>query len=282
MSKPTRLVGIELGSGRRTAVVALDYFPEQGKVFVHSIRTNFESSREENKDEQLISHINSLAADSIGVDAPLSLPPCMQCTLPSCPSFGLCEVDQVRWMREQAARAGTPARPRYASPYSRRPVDFLLRGAWQTEAEFPVDESFGAARAPLAAHMQYLKRHFKAASFLEVIPRLALSGIAEQYGIYPRELRRSRDVEEGVENRLNILEKWSGTAASPRVPNLFLYNAELQQLAQELNVFDALLCAWMVLYEKLGLLEEAEFNPAWGRVAKPIAINRAPEIRPEP
>jgi hypothetical protein len=265
------MMGIELGSGRRTAVVALDHFPEQGKVFISGLRTNFQSSREENSDDQLTAFVNELAPEVIGVDAPLSLPPCMECKISVCPSFSHCEVDSVRWMREQTSRAD--GKTRYPSPYSQRPVDFLLRGPWQEGMEFPVDESFGASRAPLAAHMQYLKRHLHAENFLEVIPRLALAGIAEQYGLYPREVRRARDVEEGAENRLAILEKMSEAAPS-RVPHLFLYNAELVQLAQEISAFDALLCAWMALYKSLDLLETPEFDPAWGYVAKPKLLKR--------
>lgn len=281
MANFRRMMGIELGSGRRTAVVALDYFPDQRKVFLSALKTNFESSRQEHSDEQLISTVNELAPEIIGVDAPLSLPPCMECRLPACPSFGQCEVAAVRWMREEAARS--EGKVRYPSPYSQRPVDFLLRGRWQQEMQFPVDESFGASRAPLAAHMHYLRRHLQAETFLEVIPRLALAGIAEQYGLYPREVRRARDVEEGVENRFAILEKMSEVPQNALVPHLFLYNAELNQLAQEISAFDALLCAWMALYQHLDLLEDSELDPAWGTVAKPRPLRRErprPELGP--
>jgi hypothetical protein len=266
MADKTRYVGLELGSGRRTAVVALDYFPDQKKVFLAELRSNYQASDEQSSDDQLIAYVNSLEPSVIGIDAPLSLPPCIDCKL-ECPTVALCEVPAVRWMREEAKRWGTG---KFPSPYTQRPVDYLLRGKWQDEAvvPFPTDESFGSSRAPLAARMQYLKRHFEA-SLLEVNPRLALSALANQFDFSSRELRRSRDVDDGLENRFALLDKMSAPPRCEEAPHLFLYNSEISQLSQELSAFDALLCAWMAAYEGLGLLEQPEFKAEWGQIAKP-------------
>lgn len=275
MSTKTRYVGLELGSGRRTAVVTLDYFPEQKKVFLAELRANFQSSEEQSSDDQLIAYLNGLEPEIIGVDAPLSLPPCVACRLDICPTFSRCEEAPVRWMREEGKRFG---KSRFPSPYTQRPVDFLLRGKWQDDAivPFPVDESFGSSRAPLAARMQYLRRHLEAETLLEVNPRLALSGIADQYDFNSRELRRARDVEDGLENRFTLLDKLSSPPRHPEIPHLFLYNSEISQLSQELTAFDALLCAWMAVYEGLGLLEEPEFDPRWGNIARPRKLLGGP------
>lgn len=265
MSEKLRYVGIELGSGRRTAVVALDYFPDKKKAFLAEVRTSFAATEQASSDDQLITAVNELAPIILGVDAPLSLPPCIGCQL-DCPTVPLCEVPAVKWMREESKRWR-----RFPSPYTQRPVDYLLRGKWQDDAviPFPVDESFGSSRAPLAARMQYLQRHFTAETLLEVNPRLALGGIAAQFDLSPREIRRCRDVEDGVENRLFLLDKLSAPSRFEEIPHLFLYNSEISQLAQEITAFDALLCAWMAVYEDLGLLEEPEFDPEWGQMARP-------------
>jgi hypothetical protein len=265
MSEKIRYVGIELGSGRRTAAVALDYFPEQKKIFLAEVRTNFSSTNELSSDDQLISAVNELAPEVLGIDAPLTLPPCVGCPL-ACPTVARCEVPAVRWMREEGKKWR-----RFPSPYTQRPVDYLLRGKWQDDAliPFPTDESFGSSRAPLAARMQYLQRHFKTETLLEVNPRLALGGIADQFEFSAREIRRCRDVEDGVENRLSLLDKLSTPSRFAEIPHLFLYNSEIAQLAQEITAFDALLCAWMAAYEDLGLLEEPELEPSWGNMARP-------------
>lgn len=273
MSEKLRYVGLELGSGRRTTVVALDYFPEQKKVFLAELRGNFQNTEEQSSDDQLIAHLNGLEADVLGVDAPLTLPPCLQCKADLCPGVSHCEMPAVKWMREEAKRWG---KARYPTPYTQRPVDFLLRGKWQDDAvvPFPTDESFGSSRAPLAARMQYLQRHLECEEILEVNPRLALSSLADQYDFSPRELRRSRDVEDGLENRFTLLDKMSAAPKFAELPHLFLYNSEISQLSQELSAFDALLCAWMAAYKGLGLLEAPEIPEEWGNVARPRRLGR--------
>ena len=273
-----RYVGIELGGSRRTAVVALDYFPSDQKAFLTNIVSPPEAEEGESPDDTLIRTVNALEALRIGVDAPLTLPPCVRCPLP-CPTVAHCEVPAVRWMREEA-KAARFGKGRQPNPYVQRPVDFLLRGPWQEDAlvPFPVDESFGSSRAPLAARMQYLQRHLSAEeSFLEVNPRLALGGIAPWYGLQPREVRRARDLDEGVEIRLELLDALSQPPRTQGAPQLFLYNSDITTLAQDLSAFDAFLCGLMVLSDALGLLEEPAFEPEWGTVAKP---RKLPLLRP--
>jgi hypothetical protein len=268
--KGDRYVGVELGGSRRTAVVALDYFATDRKAFLTSIQSPPQAEESETPDDTLIRVVNELEPLSIGVDAPLTLPPCVRCPLP-CPTVALCEVPAVKWMREEV-KSERFSKHKLPSPYTQRPVDYLLRGRWQEDAfvPYPVDESFGSSRAPLAARMQYLQRHLKTANgFLEVNPRLALSGIFSWYGLGAREVRRSRDVEVGAEIRLELLDAIARPPRSELVPHVFLYNSDITALAQDISAFDAFLCALMAMSDALGLLEEPEFDPDWGVVAKP-------------
>jgi hypothetical protein len=171
-------------------------------------------------------------------------------------------------MRQEAERMKWGRLP---TPYSQRPVDFLLRGKWQEEVivPFPVDESFGASRAPLAARMQHLARHLRCGDLVEVNPRLSLGILADWYGISAREVRRSRDLEEGVEQRLGILDALGQKPRVPGPPHLFLYNTDIALLAQDLPAFDAFLCGFTALLRDLGLAAEPELPPEWGEVARP-------------
>jgi len=275
--KGDRYVGVELGGSRRTAVVALDYFASEQKVFLSSLQSPPAAEEGETADDTLIRVVNELEPLGIGVDAPLTLPPCVRCPLP-CPTIALCEVPAVKWMREEVKNARF-AKHKLPSPYTQRPVDYLLRGRWQEDAfvPFPVDESFGSGRAPLAARMQYLQRHLRTVNgFLEVNPRLALGGVATWYNLGAREVRRARDVEVGAEVRLELLDAISRPPRFENVPHLFLYNSDITALAQDISAFDALLCALMVMGDALGLLEEPEFDPEWGVVAKPRRMGARP------
>jgi hypothetical protein len=193
-ARAKRFLGIELGGSRRTAVAALDYFEAERKVFLAEVFSPVGRGGEESPDDALVRTVNSLEGAGIGVDAPLSLPPCVECGEPRCPGVRLCPREPVRWMRAEAERLKWGRLP---TPYTQRPVDFLLRGKWQEEAivPFPVDESFGSARAPLAARMRYLKRHLHCEELVEVHPRLSLGLFASWYGLSHREVRRSRDLE---------------------------------------------------------------------------------------
>lgn len=276
--KARRFLGLELGGSRshRTALVALDFFP--GRAFVAELHPQLHGGEGESADQELSRLVKEFPHEALGVNAPLSLPPCVVCSLASCPGFENCEVPAIAWMRAEGKNL--PGKARAISPYTQRPVDLLLRGRWQEEipVDIPVDESFGSARAPLAARLLYLRRHLNSPKFLEVNPRLALAGIARWFRITERELRRCRDVEEGIENRATVLEKLTSEPAIKGLPQLFLYNADLVAFTKDLSAFDALLAALMALYDELGLLERLEWDASWGRIAKPRQLELPPRL----
>lgn len=273
--KARRFLGIELGGSRRTAAVALDFFAGENKTFLAELESPLRPLGDETADETLIRVVKGMGAESVGVDAPLTLPPCLR-HKKSCGGIRKCKDEATAWMREEAKRLKW-GRGKLPIPYLQRPVDMLLRGRWQDDAivTFPVDESFGASRAPLAARMQYLQRELHRENFLEVIPRLALGGVAHWYGLSAREVRRSRDVEEGVEQRMGILDTMSQPPRVAGLPQLFLYESDVTALAQDLSAFDAFLCAFLALAEGLGLTEEPDFSAAWGNVVKPRRMGAA-------
>lgn len=274
-AKSQRYLGLQLGGSRRTAVVCLDYFPGQKKVFLVENKTRLHGTNEETADELLLRVVNGLAAESIGVDAPLTLPPCLICSETACPGAQACNKEAVQWMREESERRRW-SKSKFPPPYTHRPVDLLMRGKWQDDVPLPIpsEEAFGSGRAPLTARMNYLRKRFTTQKFLEVSPRFALAGIADWYGISVRELRRCRDMEYGAENRFTILNKIAEKTDIPGLPHVFLYMTDLVSIAKELSSFDAFLCALMALFESLDLLEKPEIDPSWGHVARPRALRQ--------
>lgn len=259
-----RFLGIELGGSRRTAAVTLELFREEKKVFLREIESPVEALGDETPDESLLRLIESAKPLVIGIDAPLTLPPLFWKDEDSA-------REAEEWMKVEAKRQRW-GRGKEPCGYALRPVDLLLRGPWQEEVivPFPVDDSFGAGRAPLAARMQYLQKKLPGARFLEAVPRLSLGGIARWYGISAREVRRARDVEEGAEQRMGILDALSQEGKLLGLPQLFLYKADIASLAQDLSAFDAFLCALMAVFEATGFLEKPAFPSDWGNVAKPL------------
>jgi hypothetical protein len=261
-----RFLGIELGGARRTAIVALDFFSSENKVFLAKVESPLSQEVEETPDEQIVRIVNSFEAFSLGVDAPLSLPPCVQCEK-DCEGARLCKKESSVWMRNEAKRQKW-GKGKLPLLYAQRPVDLLLRGDWQEEAitPFPVDDSFGSSRAPLAIRMQYLKSKLHVEKMIEVNPRFSLGELARVFGLSSREVRKARDVEDGLDQRFTILESLS----QPRkpLPHLFLYNSDISALAQNLSAFDALICGYMAILQDARFLEKSCFPESWGNVAK--------------
>lgn len=271
-------LGLELGGGKsaRTSLVVLKYFPSEKRVFLSEVQSQIQGSRTESGDEALLRLLDGYDnIHSIAVHAPLSLSPCLQCQLPQCPRFENCNVASVAWMREEARRLKLTAQ-KSPTPYTQRPVEMYIRSRVQKDLpiDVPLEESLGSGMAPLAARMQYLKRHIRAENFYEVFPKISLVAMAAWFGITNRELRRYRDVEDGVENRMMILERLSIGAKVENVPELFLYNTDLVLLAKDIDAFDAFIAALMPIYAQCSLLREfdKDYESTWGVVAIPASF----------
>lgn len=270
--KTIRCLGIELGGGKsaRTSIVVLDYFPQEGKIFLVDTASQIQGSREKTGDEELIEKTLSFSPEIIGINAPLSMPPCMGCEL-ECPGFSFCDVPEVKWMRGEAKRMDLwPVK--FPTPYTQRPVDVAIRSRVQEylSVDIPLEETLGSGKAPLLARMLYLKRHLKN-EFLEVNPRIAVASLAEWFEIEHRELRRYREIDDGIEYRSRILDKIGNREEKQKVPHLFLYQEDISDLAEDLSLFDALFCGLMSVYSKAGLLDQQifGFDPKWGTLAFP-------------
>lgn len=275
-------LGLELGGGKsaRTSLVVLKYFPAEKKVFLQEVHSQLQATREESGDEALLKLLNTFpAAETLAVHAPLSLAPCITCQLPVCPRFEQCTVPSVAWMREEAKRLKLTAL-KAPTPYTQRPVDLYLRGRVQKDLpiDVPLEETLGSGLAPLAARMQYLKRHLPQKKFLEVNPKISIAAIAQWFGISQRELRRYRDMEDGAQNRIFLLEAIARGSKNIDVPTLFLYNADTVLLAKDLDAFDAFITALMPIYQEAGLLRnyDPDYEGAWGTVALPALSEHLP------
>lgn len=264
-------------------MVALDYFPGEGKIFLAEGALHLHGTKEETADEALVRTVNRLAPHRIAVDAPLTFPPCLVCDVAACPGAQGCPKESVKWMREESERRRW-SKAKTPPPYTHRPVDLLMRGKWQEDAPLPLpsDEAFGSSRAPLAARISYLRKHFDCKALIEASPRFAIAGLADWYGVSARELRRCRDMEYGAENRFTILNKMAEKAAVPGLPHLFLYMTDVVNLSKELAGFDALLCALMALCHDLDLLEPNEIPVEWGSLARPKSLRSLKLAKGEP
>lgn len=140
-------------------------------------------------DESLIDYLLRYADGAVlAIDAPLSLPVCVRCTLPQCPGADACDVSTVAWFRERDAKKRTleentgtvpdsrlRGKPRY-TPYTQRASEVVLH----EDHGITPRETLGQGMGPLTARMAYLRhalsdRYRLHHNLLEVYPKATLT-----------------------------------------------------------------------------------------------------------
>src|SRR5690606_24497942 len=135
------------------------------------------------RDDVVVEYLDRWVDDAtvVAINAPLSLPPCIQCQLP-CPTMARCSVDVVAWMRTWAPRLlsrgrSDPHKPA-VTPYTQRATEVL----WAATGVRP-REALGQGTGPLAARAAYLRRTLSPRlrlheNLLEVHPRATVAILA--------------------------------------------------------------------------------------------------------
>jgi predicted nuclease with RNAse H fold len=206
-----QIVGIDLGGGRgkHTAVAV-------GAITAAGLEIQSYGRRAPSGlpwyDDELVAFLMGLSPGAlVAVDAPLGLPACLRCQLPTCPGVAGCPDPAVRWMRaadEARSAAQRPAlrsRKPQVSPYTQRVCEVLLHA----EHEVLVREALGQGMGPLTARAAHLVRRLapafrRDAELIEVYPRAMVHQAASA-----RAARRYRRATEVWETRAGILEGWS-------------------------------------------------------------------------
>lgn len=247
---PRRYLGLDLAGAKnqKTALAALEYYPKEQKIFLLDIYDRISAHDEQTGDDALLETIEELKTGvaKLGVNVPLSLPPCITCTRKTCPRSEKCSVPAVKWMRDLTRKAqrslGKSIRVKEFTPYTQRPIELWVRyqilPALSPAHRMEIDEALGGSRAPLTARMHFLKRHLDDIELVEVWPKLSVSLLAQELGIQKRTLSHYRRLEEGVHARAEILE----TLVEKK--GVFIYDRDLKKLAESLPAFDAFFCAY--------------------------------------
>lgn len=249
-----RFIGISLGGGRgKTTAVARIELGEAGASLVLAearVRREHRGGGAPQADDDdtgpfrdrvLLAYLDQWIDEhsAVGVDAPLSLPPCVPCQL-ACPGIDACEVPAVAWMRTHASslqiRRGRsdPSKP-LVTPYTQRPTELLLE-----HATLQPRETLGQGMGPLAARATYLRRATSPRlrlneNLLEVHPRASLIRL---FGADAERWTRRGETAGTWKQRRTLLTALSEGLEFDRVwPELVVRNV---------HVFHAVVCAFTV------------------------------------
>ncbi|NVB39733.1 DUF429 domain-containing protein [Pseudenhygromyxa sp. WMMC2535] len=190
-----RFVGVSLGGGRgKTTAIARFEYEGDGRLVLAEARSRWgqrggglvedaegsEHAEAPFRDDVLVEWLGRWVDERtvVAFDAPLTLPPCVRCTL-ACPGIASCEVPVVAWMREHGERLvirrgrSDPRKPAL-TPYTQRATELLLE-----RATLQPRETLGQGMGPLAARAAYLRRALSPAlrlheNLIEVHPRATL------------------------------------------------------------------------------------------------------------
>jgi hypothetical protein len=256
-AEPQRFLGLELAGAKnqKTAIAALEYYPREQKIFLLDIYDRISGHDDQTGDEALLELLEELrpGVARIGVNVPLTLPPCVTCTRRVCPLPAKCTVPAVRQMREYARREtgrGPAARGREFTPYTQRPIELWIRrkvlGGLPESHQFVVDEALGGNKAPLTARMHFLKWHLSDFKVVEAWPKLTVALLSAEFGVHRRTIESYRRLEEGVHARAELLEKIAEECG------IFIYERDLRKLSHSLTAFDAFICAYTALLSDSG------------------------------
>jgi predicted nuclease with RNAse H fold len=237
-------IGVDLGGGKgkNTAVAHLEL--TGGGVEVKDYGTGKDAPW---YDERLIAYLREHPTALVAIDAPLTLPSCVRCVLPSCPTVETCEVPVVGWFRgrENGARLAGK-KPKY-TPYTQRAAEVLLH----EEHRILPRETLGQGMGPLTARTAYLTKaltetHRLNVNLIEVYPKATLTQLfaartADRY-------KRSGD---SPQTRLEILNA---------LPDLrFAPGAWREHGLANDHKFDAIICAYTAyLWTQGACVEPAE------------------------
>jgi predicted nuclease with RNAse H fold len=194
-----RFIGIDLGGGRgkNTAVARLELTAgadgslrlavSEAKVRYGQRGTGQRGDEPGGdalfRDDVLVRYLERWVDEHtvVAIDAPLTLPPCIRCTLP-CPGVEHCSVPVVEWMRRWAPQLSSRSRSDRAkpvvTPYTQRATEVL----WSAVGVKP-RETLGQGTGPLTARAAYLRRILSPAlrlheNLLEVHPRATIQRLA--------------------------------------------------------------------------------------------------------
>jgi hypothetical protein len=236
--KLVRFAGVALGGGKtdKTAVAILDYFPDQKRVFLRSLREKVagrhaaKPGEEITADEALLSVLNDEEENLaiVAFDVPLTLPV----------SIGGSKRDEERvlaWMYKQHARRSKDKRPnKMFTPYTERAAEIYISS--ELEEPFHPPHALGSNAAPLTARAQYLKKRLKQ-TLIETYPKLTLWRIGQALQIPKSHLRFHRHAVDSDEARHHILQ----TLIEKEIA--FVYQQDLKTMVENNVAFEAFLCA---------------------------------------
>jgi hypothetical protein len=247
--KLVRFAGVSLGGGKtdRTAVAILDYFPEQKRVFLRTLRERVTSREDETGDDVLLEILNEEEAglSLVAFDVPLQFPVSIRIDMKGDKSD---EAQVVKWMENVHSKRSKEKRPnKMFTPYTERACEIFI--AHELEEVFHPHHSLGSNAAPLTARAHYLKKRIDT-PLIETYPKLSLWRIGQDLNMPKSYLRFHKHAVDSDEARHYILK----TLIEKEIA--FIYQQDMKAMVENNVAFEAFLSALTAFLKFRGQTEK--------------------------
>jgi hypothetical protein len=248
-----RFAGVSLGGGKtdKTAVAILEYYPEQRRIFLRTLRDKIKGDPEISADARLHELFTEEEPNihSIAFDVPLQVPKCLRCPL-KCPGYEKCKEPEIKWLWQVHRKKMAKKKPvKLFTPYTERCAEAYI--STELEEVFHAQHALGANNAPLTARAFFIRRRLgKKVSAVEVFPKLSLWRIGIDLKVPKTHLRGHKLSMGGDEARLSILK------ALVEKEICFIYQQDMKMMVDNSGAFDAFICALTAFLKFRGQCEK--------------------------
>lgn len=127
----------------------------EGNLKIDSIYDRMGALHRLFSDDRLFDVLKTQAPDRIMIDSPLTVPPCVACTRPSCPGVNACEDIAVAYMQMLVESRQGRRRKKLINPQTQRIWDVKEWFQWAPSLQEP---TYSANKAPLVVRAMTLQR----------------------------------------------------------------------------------------------------------------------------
>ena len=248
-----RFAGVSLGGGKtdKTSIAILEYYPEQKRIFLRTLRDKIKGDAEVSADARIHALFTEEEPNihTIAFDVPLQVPKCLRCAL-KCPGYEACKEPEIKYLWALHKKKTAKKKPvKLFTPYTERCAEAFI--ATDLEEIFHPQHALGANYAPLTARAFFIRRRLgKKIAAVEVYPKLSLWRIGIDLKVQKTHLRNHKLAVGGDEARLAILK------ALAEREICFVYQQDTKTMVDNAMAFDAFICALTAFLKFRGQCEK--------------------------
>jgi len=232
-----RFIGLRLTGSKNpyTSISVLDYYDDEKKIFLSETLKDLNTKHK--LDTKLIEILKSLKNENLTTvitNAPLSLPPCINCNLNICYGVDACKDASVLELKKLDASN--------IKPYTVRPEDIMLKQKFKNiEIQ---SEALGSNLAPLTARIRYISKNLSTYRFYETNINLILFNIIKDLNLPSQYILKYKNIIVGLRIRKSIIK------SIEERDYIFMYDKDFEETQKNINLFEAFILAVSSFYIK--------------------------------